>query len=1595
MYAAAEPVQYRVSSTGEIESMLSIFDKWTDAGDVSASDRRTTLRLEALETRILLSAAGAGEVFEGPEMYDVPGDDAGEVNVHPHRIILGYDPATIESTQQLVDAVPGATVRSEFASSSAVVVQLPSDTNVADALEVFAENQGVKYAEPDFLYEAQLLPDDTDFSSLWGLHNTGQTGGTPDADIDAPEAWDFTTGSDDVLVGVVDSGVDLLHEDLADNIWVNPGEIAGDGVDNDGNGYVDDLNGWDFYEGTNDPADQQGHGTHVAGTIGAVGDNGTGVTGVNWDVQIGALAIGIEDTGFVSTVAAVEAVEYAADMGFDVLNMSWGGGGAPSTALRDAIAAAGDEGVLVVAAAGNSGLNNDVSPTYPASFDLDNVISVAASDHNDQMASFSNYGSTSVDLAAPGVGIYSTQMDGGYMVMDGTSMAAPHVAGVAALLRAYNPSARVQDLRSALLDGAESVTAFQGLVATGGRLNANDAIAEMWTPVGGVDLQVTEAQIVPEDLHGATEVVINSTVRNFGDTGFSDTISVEYYLSDNNIIGAEDTLLGSYTIDGMDATGIDTQSLNVSGFPPDDPFQTDGFYFLLGEVDASDAVEEVAEDNNTIARNVSWARRDVFVDDFSSDTGWTGFLPDRWERGVAMAGGGEYGNPDPAQDASPTTDDMLLGYNIGGDYENSIGSTRWVTSPVIDCSDYRDVKISFDRWLNVESSTFDHASIQVFDGANWQTLWSNPSNWITDDQWNEVEFDVSHYADNNGNFQVRFGMGPTDSLWRFSGWNVDDFTVSGKPDEDFVPPQVESLNIEEINLQPVHHIRVQFNEDIPGHILSNTANYELIGDTWGPISINSAEADTDSVLLEINGQGALPQDNYTLTVLSGGIEDDWGNDLDGNGDGDGGDDFVFSFETKLAGAYAGSLEMYGGQVTFYDTNYGPGDLEIDARPEAWIAGSPGTGITAVGLRPQYTDFGVVIEQAPNSSQPIAIYDQTFSQRPISFIIADADVSQLHINSRLSGRDLNGLYVGRGFQLPGDIDGDGDSGDATGFFSSGQVGSARVNRGLQSDFVSEEDANALIFANGGGLIEGETHVGGDLGFMYGGPSLNASLSVEGRIQTLVLGSGSGPEGMVGSGTGLGRLESYGDLEGGVNVAGSAGSIIIHGNLGRAADDGAGNVAISGHLNSMLVLNGNITSPAGGHLARWGSEERISVGDGLGSLRIYGGDFWGSLHAEGDVGNIVVGGGSIGAPGSHEATIQVHSGGLGSLTLYNGWVNSPAFGAQISVAGDFGSARIYGDLHGGIEVGEAWVTTMQPATQNADMGFLLVAGNLDAPVVVNGRIDQIIALNGVSDDALIQATGGGGRLFSRGNMSAHVESWSSWDTIHVSGGDLVGSVNVHDGDLGSLLVIGGSLEAGMGAEPGVDVSDHLGQVIVTGGGLPGTVMADSVGNVGVYGGGSLSGDVMSAVSVDRLYVAGDVSGLVDVGSRLGNTVIGDSLTGSLRGGSLGSVYVGSDVDGALLRADNGGLDRLRVNSDVRDSEVSAVGRMNAVSIGGDLQNSDVRASRLETVWVGDRISGLGHEIRAESGWFRLYNRGSSWLITEDDQRTIGGVNVYVSA
>lgn len=353
-------------------------------------------------------------------------------------------------------------------------IKLPKGKTVDQAIADYSRSAVVETVQPNYYYHLLATPNDPSYGSLWGM-----------AKISAPQAWDLSTGSSSVVVADIDTGIKYDHPDLAANVWTNAGEINGNGIDDDNNGFIDDFYGYDFFFNDSNPLDENGHGTHTAGTIGAAGNNGVGVAGVNWSVKI--MAIKIYDNDGLGTTSAmlINAYNYVRmmkDRGVNirVTNNSYGGCDEAcgyDEATKDAIDALGRAGVLQVFAAGNDGLNIDTSPQYPAAYNSPWIISVANSTSSDVRNGSSNYGMVNVDLAAPGTSILSTINGGsGYGPLSGTSMATPHVAGAAALLAGYDPNLSTASLKATLLNTVDQLPAWDGVVKTGGRLNVSAAL---------------------------------------------------------------------------------------------------------------------------------------------------------------------------------------------------------------------------------------------------------------------------------------------------------------------------------------------------------------------------------------------------------------------------------------------------------------------------------------------------------------------------------------------------------------------------------------------------------------------------------------------------------------------------------------------------------------------------------------------------------------------------------------------------------------------------------------------------------------------------------------------------------------------------------------------------------------------------------------------------------------------------------------------------------------------------------------------------------------------------------------------------------------
>src|SRR5713226_6285685 len=471
----------------------------TSLGERTVSTRRGKWRLRSALALVLLVAAVA---LPAPTFAQANIQPGGISGAREDRILVKPNPGA-DLTQ--LHAALGTRVLSTFAAIGGLqTLELAPGADAQTLIVLYQQSGLVEYAEPDFIVAASLTPNDARYldGTLWGLYNTGIYGGVPGADISAPEGWDSQNTASNIIVAVIDTGARYTHEDLAGNMWVSPGESGRDalgldkstnGMDDDGDGYIDDVHGINAILGTGIPWDDHGHGTHVSGTIGAVGNNRVGVVGVAWNVQLMACKF-LDATGHGSISDAITCIDYARKKGAKIINASWGdyltapfngilpdlhNNPAKSQALHDAIASARDAGIIFVAACGNDGTDNDAHPLYPASYtDLDNILAVAATDRTDTRAGFSNFGATTVALGAPGTAIFSCWKgsDSDYSELNGTSMAANHVSGACAIVWAHYPTNNYRQIINRILSGVDPLPSLAGKCATGGRLNLQKAL---------------------------------------------------------------------------------------------------------------------------------------------------------------------------------------------------------------------------------------------------------------------------------------------------------------------------------------------------------------------------------------------------------------------------------------------------------------------------------------------------------------------------------------------------------------------------------------------------------------------------------------------------------------------------------------------------------------------------------------------------------------------------------------------------------------------------------------------------------------------------------------------------------------------------------------------------------------------------------------------------------------------------------------------------------------------------------------------------------------------------------------------------------------
>ena len=643
------------------------------------------------------------------------------------------------------------------------LVSVPAARTTA-LIPVLERDARVAYAEPNYLVPAATTPNDPTYVRDWGLTNNGFTGGTTDADIDADEAWDIATGGGDIVVAVIDTGVDYTHPDLAANMWHNPGEVEGNGIDDDGNGFVDDYYGYDFANDDGDPIDDLGHGTHVAGTIGMAGNNGVGSAGVNWNARIMALKT---DGGPGSSVAdLIDAYNYLVMMrgrGVDVrvTNNSYGTFefGSFSQAWEQAIDAMGQAGILFVAAAGNEARTTEIETHYPSGFGSPSIIAVAATDHDDRYASFTNWGATGVDLAAPGESVWSTQPGNTYSWGSGTSMATPHVAGAAALVWSAFPNLSAAEVKARLLNGADPIGAIGANASyptlTNGRLNVRNAL--LVPPADNESIAPSAVGNLAVSVSSPWSTTLRWTASgDDGATGRAGYYDVRY--STAPITAATWAAANPALSEPAPRQAGSAETLVVSGLEP-----RTAYYFAMKVTD--NAGNESALSN--MAQGVTSAAAVRFNDDMeSSSANWV--ATDLWHRSSLRAHDSAtawyFG-----QETSRT-------YFTGAQHSGAIT----LASPV-DLRGVTQAQLRFREWRQVIDSTpLDVARVEVSrDGNDWTSL---SDSFFSSYDWQQRTMDLTPFVGGPLHIRFKFDTNAFDFLpfaiaQGFEGWYVDDVQV--------------------------------------------------------------------------------------------------------------------------------------------------------------------------------------------------------------------------------------------------------------------------------------------------------------------------------------------------------------------------------------------------------------------------------------------------------------------------------------------------------------------------------------------------------------------------------------------------------------------------------------------------------------------------------------------------------------------------------------------------------------------------------------------------------------------------------------------------
>jgi hypothetical protein len=669
----------------------------------------------------------------------------------PRSLMLRFKESATASQRAELLAELGATVNHSYTLVSNLV-EASIDMSVENGLSIAGTRSDVlRYVEPNYIYQAfDTTPNDPSYSALCGMDS-----------INAPAAWDESIGDENFVIAIIDTGIDYNHQDLTDNIWRNPGEIPGNGQDDDNNGYVDDVYGYDFANYEPDPMDTNSHGTHCGGTVGGQGNNGIGVAGVMWECSLAGVQF-LTASGSGALDGAVAAIQYCTATGIKVSNNSWGGGGF-SQSLYDSIEAAGNQIEHVfVAAAGNSGTNG---ASYPAAYNLDNIISVAATDCNDNLASFSQYSATEVDVAAVGVDVLSSVPGNGYSSYSGTSMATPHVAGAVGLLYAVMGDVTAAEVKALIMDNVRPVSNLAGTCITGGVI---DVAASLENTFLGPQFELLTS--VPESLDPNVSVMQRVKINPRQDNIMIGSVKMRYRMANS----------GSFETINMSLDGLNIWKADVPGAACN---ESPEFYFELMGQSAGLVTMPSAGASAPYGYFIGEAVVS-FSDDFNTDKGWTvsGDAADGgWTRGVPV----NCGRGDPVSDFDGSSIAFVTdNSNNGGDCNSDVddGSTT-LLSPVFDASGSDETIISYARWHSNNSGDNPGTDPMTVDISNDNGLsWSNletvgPNGEGTTGGWINATYKVEDVMVGTSQMRVRFTVSDLGNTQSVVESGIDGFSV--------------------------------------------------------------------------------------------------------------------------------------------------------------------------------------------------------------------------------------------------------------------------------------------------------------------------------------------------------------------------------------------------------------------------------------------------------------------------------------------------------------------------------------------------------------------------------------------------------------------------------------------------------------------------------------------------------------------------------------------------------------------------------------------------------------------------------------------------